>query len=1562
MSSSYDKLKYRTRLLLDEAVHTIRTGFRNDVNDLMRRVELAQMEQRILMSASPMAAVVADAPDSASVDTNSGEADQLTNEQAGQTGGSKQASEDAGGVDNSVVQSTVELVVIDPSADDYQQMVADLESQTDRIFEILILNPREDGIQQITDVLKDLRDVSAIHLVSHGDEGEILLGTSVLSQKSMSRYAAEIVTWQYSMTADADLLIYGCDLTASSDGIELTESLNLLLGADVAASNDATGQAALGGDWDLEQQVGQIETSVAFTAEAQSNWQGILSVSGADEVQVNTTTSNLQETSGENRGSQQAVAVAADGSYVVAWTSTDQDGSDTAVYARRFDSAGVALTGEIQVAQTVSDDQQWARVGSDAAGNFVVTWTSTNQDGTLQSVYARRFDSTGAALANEIRVNTTNSGTQKDSSIAVNASGDFVVAWQGNGPGDTAGIFYRRFNADGTAINGTDVRANSSDRGTEADPDVAINDSGQFAIAWHVGNSLYIRQFTANGTAVSDDVQVDNGLANALSPSVGIDAAGRTVIVYRTDGAGGIGQGVWGRAFNADGSPHTSWFQIADSDSTSPSLDMDAAGNFVVVWDKSGDADAKGVYMRHYSFGNSAQSDAILVNTENQTGNQHLASVAGLDTNNFVVVWSGQGANDTNGVFAKQFHNETPAVDLDVNDSSGATGTSYSANFNDGGGPVSVVDADAVLSDANDADLTSLVVTITNRGDGSSEILAADTTGTSITASFSTSTGRLTLSGVDTVANYQTVLRSITYNNSQNPASGISRTISFVANDGFANSNVATTTMSINGVQSATLTPAADTYIDSNSKNNNYGSATSLVVNKGGGGIGSERPLLRFDLTSLPSGATITGATLKLNATANSGVFDINVYELIEAWDEGVGNANSDAASWDDRLDGVAWTNAGGTFDPTIVATSNNTATGIHSWDITSLVQAWASGSKVNNGLILGSPDGGTETVVYDSSEGTTPPELVLLYTLPVNTPPSVSLLNTVSLPENTDTTASVKVADIVVTDDCNGTNTLGLSGADAARFVIVNGSELHLAAGTALDFETKQSYEVTVTVDDASIAGGVDNTASFTLSITDVNDNTPTVDVGQTFVVSEAAANGTSLGILTATDGDAGSTFTNWQITGGNIHGIFTINSSTGQITVNDNSNLDKATTPSYTLSVSVSDGTAVSAVENIVVNVLSGTTATQTIDSITIDGSIESAWLNATENTANNTTGNVTDATDLSAGFRTLWDSTNLYVLVNVTDANTVSDSGIEPWNDDIVELFIDGNLSRGAAFDGVDDFEFGFRFNDPGTVHIGSNSVNNSTGVTFQITPTAGGYLAEIAVPWTTLEVTPGVGTVLGLEVQVSDDDDGGANDGKIAWSDPADQAFQNPSTFGVVQLTGVHISTLTVDTASDISDGDTSSIAALYADKGSDGKISLREAILAANATTNGALPDRILFSISDPLIAGAHTINLTSALPEIDDQIIIDGTTEGDFSGSPIIVLNGSAAGAGAHGLRLIVGSDGSTIRGLAINQFDQDGIRITGSGSHNRWQLHRNRCWRRARPGQRPRRNLHICK
>ena len=102
----------------------------------------------------------------------------------------------------------------------------------------------------------------------------------------------------------------------------------------------------------------------------------------------------------------------------------------------------------------------------------------------------------------------------------------------------------------------------------------------------------------------------------------------------------------------------------------------------------------------------------------------------------------------------------------------------------------------------------------------------------------------------------------------------------------------------------------------------------------------------------------------------------------------------------------------------------------------------------------------------------------------------------------------------------------------------------------------------------------------------------------------------------------------------------------------------------------------------------------------------------------------------------------------------------------------------------------------------------------------------------------------------------------------------------------------------------------------------GAGSLRQAILDANA--NGGA-DIIEFDISG---AGPHTIQPTSALPTITDPVVIDGTTEPDFAGTPMIELDGTNAGS-AHGLD--IAADNCTIRGLVINRFDQDGISIQSS-------------------------------
>jgi Ca2+-binding RTX toxin-like protein len=104
------------------------------------------------------------------------------------------------------------------------------------------------------------------------------------------------------------------------------------------------------------------------------------------------------------------------------------------------------------------------------------------------------------------------------------------------------------------------------------------------------------------------------------------------------------------------------------------------------------------------------------------------------------------------------------------------------------------------------------------------------------------------------------------------------------------------------------------------------------------------------------------------------------------------------------------------------------------------------------------------------------------------NTAPALALSNaTTSLPESTDTTNHVKVADITIIDDGVGSNSLTLSGADAALFEISDGS-LYLKAGTVLDFEGgNTTLDVTVAVDDPAVGGTPDDSEALSISVTNV-------------------------------------------------------------------------------------------------------------------------------------------------------------------------------------------------------------------------------------------------------------------------------------------------------------------------------------------------------------------------------------------------------------------------------------------------------------------------------------------
>ena len=126
---------------------------------------------------------------------------------------------------------------------------------------VLILDADQAGTRQIADHLATEGGFDTLRIVSHGADGVLQLGSQWLDTEALDTVEADLVAWQPHLAADADLLFYACDLAQGERGINLLTRIAELTGADVAASTDATGAQALGGDWELEYRLGPIQAA-----------------------------------------------------------------------------------------------------------------------------------------------------------------------------------------------------------------------------------------------------------------------------------------------------------------------------------------------------------------------------------------------------------------------------------------------------------------------------------------------------------------------------------------------------------------------------------------------------------------------------------------------------------------------------------------------------------------------------------------------------------------------------------------------------------------------------------------------------------------------------------------------------------------------------------------------------------------------------------------------------------------------------------------------------------------------------------------------------------------------------------------------------------------------------------------------------------------------------------------------------------------------------------------------------------------------------------------------------
>ncbi|MFN6528235.1 beta strand repeat-containing protein [Nostoc sp. ChiSLP03a] len=528
-----------------------------------------------------------------------------------------------------------------------------------------------------------------------------------------------------------------------------------------------------------------------------------------NEFKVNTYTNNNQINP--------AVAMDADGDFIISWTSNGQDGSGYGVYAQRYNSTGVAVGGAFQVNTNTSGNQVNSTVAIDADGDFVISWQS--QDASGSGIYAQRYNSSGAAIGGEFQVNTSTNNNQVNPTVAMDTNGNFVVSWQSYGQdGSGYGIYAQRYTSAGAAI-GAEFKVNTQTANPQYNPTIAMDANGDFVISWQSyyqdGSYLgiYAQRYSSAGLAIGNEFRVNTYTqGNQFNPTVAMDATGDFVISWQSYGQDESGNGIYAQRYNSSGAAIGGEFKVnthTDGNQFNPTVAMDADGDFIISWtSNSQDGSGDGIYAQRYNSAGVAIGGEFLVNT--YTSNSQTNPTIAMDaTGDFVISWQSDGQDESgNGIYAQLNNNSGAPPTITPSSASALT---YTENA------TTAIDSGITVSDTDSANLASATVRITS-GFTSAEDILAFTNQNGITGSYNSSTGILTLIGSATVANYQTALRSITYTNSSDNPSTTPRTVSFLVNDGTANSTAVTRNInitSVNDLAIAIATSSALSYTES---------------------------------------------------------------------------------------------------------------------------------------------------------------------------------------------------------------------------------------------------------------------------------------------------------------------------------------------------------------------------------------------------------------------------------------------------------------------------------------------------------------------------------------------------------------------------------------------------------------------------------------------------------------------------------------------------------------------------------------------------------------------------
>ncbi|MCB1154143.1 MAG: hypothetical protein H6684_11045 [Deltaproteobacteria bacterium] len=304
------------------------------------------------------------------------------------------------------------------------------------------------------------------------------------------------------------------------------------------------------------------------------------------------------------------VALDMSGTLVSVWASNGGDGDGYGIRAVRVAETGKALSSEFNVNTVTAGDQFSPAVAADQTGAFVVVWESESGGANGTDIKARLFGPDGQGFGSEFFVNSFVANDQYEPDIAMAPDGRFVVVWTSRGQdGSYESIYGQRFNKIGEKV-GSEFRVNASYLNDDYAPAVAMADDGSFAATWssllsgQTGElwGVYARSFNADGTPRSGEFRVNQTTKGAQEYSViAADSSGRFGVIWETERSGGNGRAIYGRNFEADGTPRTGEYSVtldATGENVRPSVTRDISGLMHIAWTRQADGEEPSMVLR----------------------------------------------------------------------------------------------------------------------------------------------------------------------------------------------------------------------------------------------------------------------------------------------------------------------------------------------------------------------------------------------------------------------------------------------------------------------------------------------------------------------------------------------------------------------------------------------------------------------------------------------------------------------------------------------------------------------------------------------------------------------------------------------------------------------------------------------------------------------------------------------------------------------------------------------------------------------------------------------------